>query len=185
MTPPKLAYHMGHCCAIKTIYNLGSSPYAETWPEPKREVPLDDISCDRNGYTMDEFGEYTTLDNMYYGGHQSQERIKSFDEILHYLADFRPFGLVEVAIVVDINRVSTIMDSQNLDLENHTDNGDTDGWSSFEQSEWVPELEKRGFKKVSEVPNSNSGNIVQVYHLVMNKDWHINVRNQVLTKKDK
>lgn len=41
--------------------------------------------------------------------------------------------------------------------------------SEFWQKAWVPVLEERGFKEVTSALNSNSDNVVTVYHLVIKK----------------
>lgn len=69
-----------------------------------------------------------------------EDRLKA---MLNYLSQWRSKGIVEITLV--------LMESD----------------SNFSQRAWVPVLEKLGFREVNSCFNSNSGNIVHVYHLNM------------------
>lgn len=185
----KISLHGGHCCGIKTIYDLGWSP--ENTAYRKSESSKKYLSADRNG------GQFDTDWDMYWPERPSEKMGERFKAYINYLAEIRRYGLVEVAIIVPCIRTECLSDTPMYLLENqkvstfeeavaaagsYYDEDDdetyTEGYSEgggrswWTQEEWIPVLEKHGFKMVSEFPNINSGNLIQVWHLVMNGEYH-------------
>lgn len=98
---------------------------------------LDKVSVDDS----DQYGHHVKSDQRFYHREAPAETyLQRFDRYLEYLKERRPKGIVEVAIVTK---------------------------GGLDQREWIPHLEQRGFKLVTEAVNSNSGNTVGVFHLVM------------------
>jgi hypothetical protein len=132
-----LSFHGGMCCGIKHIYNLGTKPEEMCEAEPATGKKFNDVSYD-----------YCRQDvSVYPDERPAETKLERMDRYLTWLSEYRPSGIVEVAIVQD-------------------------GSSWMDQSKWIPLLKERGFREVTPkqgVYNSNSGNRVHVYHLYMEK----------------
>ncbi len=80
-----------------------------------------------------------------------ESAVNRLDRYIKFLKEKRPSGLVEIALA----------ESQ---------------YNWVDQSAWFPVLEERGFKQVVRFKNSNSGNWVRVFYLVIEdgevkKEW--------------
>lgn len=76
--------------------------------------------------------------------HESAPREPAIDRVkryIDYLKRRRPKGMVEVTLFTTTS-------------------------GTYGQQDWFPVLEELGFKDVTQFKNSNSGNIVHVFHLV-------------------
>ena len=118
--------------------------------------------------------------NFYIDDRPKETAGKRFDAYLDRLMLLRPYGMVECTIVCNETGRFKVMSSEldeaerleNIDsLEVFTDDSTYEPLFSYDQSKWAPFLEERGFKMVTRFPNSNSGNYVHVYHLVMDAEW--------------
>ena len=152
----KITHHGGGCCAIKQISMLGCDPdefmYQFDALEGKGLENLKQYAnADARGAAVD------SSRNIYWFSRPSETAGERFDAYLDFLRKHRPCSLVEVTIV-PYEGSARFLD-------------DEDEWEEYQQ-EWVPFLEERGFKCVAKVANSNSGNHVHVYHLVLeDPDW--------------
>jgi hypothetical protein len=115
----------------------------------------------------------------YYKSRPPETYGERFDAYLHFLAKYRPYGLVEVTLVLKIGQTYNANDEiycleggeiESFEVEDAY--FDDDDYDRSYQEDWVPYIEDRGFKCVTVVPNTNSGNLVHVYHLVMDGEWH-------------
>lgn len=168
-----IGHHGGMCCGIKHIFNLRESPDSSVHAEG--EGDRDYVSHDRLGDPVD------SDENVYYKALPRQKAGDRMDTYLEYLAQIRPYGLVEVALQVDPktgpqiagHKMSKIEEGLVSFEEAFVTEAGEDSWLGFKstQEAWIPFLEKRGFKEVNSFANINSGNIVKVYHLVMRDDW--------------
>lgn len=181
-----ISHHGGQCCAIKHIHGLHDTP-DETYPLRVTIQDREDyITRDKDGGNVESGKTVFTTNEITEPGSKTYGEV--FDMYLEYLMRVRPYGMVEVTIVPTYN------DIVRYDAE-HCDDGDEEQRSGpvpvfdeevhgfrnrfLDQGEesdvyisWVPFLEDRGFKLAAKVPNTNSGNLVHVYHLVMNGEYH-------------
>ena len=152
----RITHHGGGCCAVKQISSLGCDPdefmYQFDAPEGKDLEDLKQYAkADARGTAV------CSSRNIYWFSRPSETAGERFDAYLDFLCKHRPCSLVEVTIV-------PYEDSARFP-------GDEDVWEEYQQ-DWIPFLEERGFKYVARVANSNSGNHVHVYHLVLeDPDW--------------
>ena len=150
----KITHHGGGCCAIKQICGLGYSPdeFMYSFDAPKE--------LERAKYYANEDargGNVESSRNIYWFSRPSETAGDRFDAYLDFLKKHRPCSLVEVTIV------------PYEDTASRPDNGSY--WEEY-QADWIPFLEERGFSCVAKVANSNSGNHVHVYHLVLeDPEW--------------
>lgn len=132
-----LSFHGGMCCGVKHIYEMGTNPEALNYSFEAVNTCNADIN-----YT------YTMQDKRLYPNAAPNETgIERLDRYLAWLKEYRPSGIVEIILTCEGF------------LGPYTD-----------QSKWVPILEERGFKKVTPeggVYNSNSGNQITIFHLIM------------------
>lgn len=169
----KITHHGGNCCGIKHIANLGVNPAYAVYNKTKTRK--DELSTDRNG------GVVSSAFNLYWPERPSETYGERFNAYLDYLAIIRPYGLVECTITTSncggFGISGDITGSMEWDLTPYEelrydeDEEEIPEGGHYDQSPWIPVFEKCGFQKVSEFPNSNSGNYVQVWHLVMSGDW--------------
>lgn len=177
----KISLHGGHCCGIKTIYDLGCDPDHTIYR--KLESSKEFLSVDRLG------GQFDTGWDMHWKARPSEKYRERFDAYIDYLAEIRRYGLVEVAIIVpcvtsetlegdmmyrlETGEIETFEEAVQQAVEDYVDDYDEGGDANYwTQEKWIPVLEEHGFKMVSEFPNINSGNLIQVWHLVMNGEYH-------------
>lgn len=80
--------------------------------------------------------DVSSKDNFFWLTAPGESTEDRLDRYIDFLKEKRPGGLIEVCLVSD------------------------------DQSYWIEQVEKRGFKLVAQFTNSNSGNIVNVYHLI-------------------
>ena len=149
----RITHHGGGCCAIKQICMLGSGPdefmYQFDAPEGKDLEDLKQYAkADARGTAVD------SSRNIYWFSRPSETAGERFDAYLDFLRKHRPCSLVEVTIV-PYEYSARYPD-------------DEDEWYKYQQ-DWIPFLEERGFKCVARVANSNSGNHVHVYHLILGR----------------
>jgi hypothetical protein len=139
---PMLGFHIGRCCGIKTIWDLGYDPDATAEALKKRHA----ICPDQYG------NDVNSLMNLFVDKAPEETYLERVDRYLAYLKVVRPHGIVEI-VLVD----STSCDEGCMCGEHQT-------------RTWQPLLEERGFKVVSDCYNSNSGNRIYVMHLCMDKE---------------
>ena len=189
-----IGYHIGHCCGIKTIYDLDTGP--EINRPPLKAGRKDNLGyrlvctdADLRGFgckTISRAKGELQMDDMYPHDLPEEKGIQRFDRLLAYIADIRPFGLVEVAIICRKNDKYGVSVAGGSGAGSEIENlqsfasVECDNFHSFTQDSWIEPLEARGFKHVTSVPNSNSGNIVRVYHLVTDKEWHLSSKKQLV-----
>ena len=138
--PMRLAAHGGCCCGIKTIHGLGESPDdLISKKEPHKHV-LTLHDADQLGYAP--HGDI----NLFTAGAPEETEGSRFKRVLDHLKDIRPAGVCEVVTV----------DSD--DADNYGLLATTDKWGDF--------LAGLGFYKVTSAKNSNSGNTIDIWHLV-------------------
>lgn len=164
----RITHHGGECCGIKHIMHLGKDPEAFLYRKGKTE----------NVCSQDRAGEdVRSCDNFYHHVAPREKYIERFDRYLDFLRRTRPYGTVEVSIV---RQYAGGVQAFSVDLRSAEGSispiapvvHPLEEFSVSYQDRWVPYLRGRRFKKVNEFSNSNSGNIVTVYHLNMNKKWH-------------
>lgn len=131
-----LSFHGGECCGIKTIAGFGLYG-GDTQPALKSEEAS---NPDRYGRSV------TSSTNAFYKEAPSESTEERFKRYIEFCKEWRPQGCIEVALA------RSPYDS-------------CDSWSQIKL--WEPLLFEHGFKvTVPEFLNSNSGNYVQIYHLV-------------------
>lgn len=144
----KITHHGGGCCGIKQISMLGFSPddltYATSAPDNLQEA--------KNYANRDATGQSVDGRNIYWFQRPTETTGQRFDAYLEFLSKHRPCSLVEVTIVP---------------YEESARYPDDEGGWEEHQISWVPFLEERGFNCVAKFANSNSGNHVWVYHLIL------------------
>lgn len=186
-----IGLHGGMCCGIKHIYSLDNSPSNTCYTKEKTSKEY--LSSDRDGSTF-EVGW-----NFYWKSRPKETYGERFAAYIDYLAEVRRYGLVEVAIIVPVQSSFETLSGETMDelelgliptfeeavdvAKHWADDDDeyrADDYNAggniiwYNQEEWVPVLEEHGFRMVSQFPNINSGNLVQVWHLVMDGEYHKN-----------
>lgn len=173
----EIYFHGGKCCAIKTIANLNYTP---TFSFSPREKTKKVTHRDRQG------SHVSTGEPFYWQERPRETGAQRFDAYLDYLRRVRPYGIVEVTIVTSFGGAAI----RGFDPCEAEDGVEMHGLESFcvetpenedllpsYQESWEPFLQERGFRLVTVAPNSNSGNFVKVYHLVMDPEWHGKVKD--------
>jgi len=127
----QLAFHIGKCCGIKTIWGMGLNPLGAEYA--LSELP-GRVQHDRTGAAVDSHLRF------FHEKAPQESKLNRLDRYLKFVKRERPQHIVEIVLAESVH---TFVD----------------------QSEWVPELETRGFKLVNSCKNSNSGSTVHVYHL--------------------
>lgn len=183
----KITHHGGKCCAIKHIHGLYDTP-----DMPFEEVfDVSELQGEDVGYLKsDRMGGPVSSDkNIYTGDIEELEGLtmgEVFDIYLRFLMKFRPYGLVEATIVPTVGETAVLNSfyeresetAEGIDLlpvfdeENESITRRNHSFSNSSYEKWASFLKARGFNCVSKAPNTNSGNIVHVYHLVMDGEWH-------------
>ena len=136
----RLAAHGGYCCGIKTIHGLGESPDGLISKKEPHKYVFTLHAADKFGCTP--HGDI----NMFTAGAPEETEGSRFERVLAHLKDIRPAGVCEVVTV---------------------DSGDTDnGWFTATTDKWGGFLVSLGFNKVTSAKNSNSGNTIDIWHLV-------------------
>lgn len=175
----RITHHGGECCGIKHICHLGHSPDYIVYGRKERASIL---HYDRHGDPV-----YSSQ-NVYHKAMPKEKTGERFDRYLDMLRHVRPFGIVEVTLVVnfgggfhantdyqeDIFQRSDGQMPEKVDLDEFVEEPEDE--DCFQDS-WVPFIEERGFRLINSCPNTNSGNIVKVYHLNMDEKWHEKVNN--------
>lgn len=134
----ELRYHGGKCCGIKTITNFSMLPDATVRAKKAEEfLGLDLIGSGGLGKTC------------FYAEAPEETYLERFDRILEYVKKWRPQGMVEVVLASNIISAGNDYRSQKKQLD-----------------VWGPIFLDRGFKEVAVFKNSNTGNIIHVYHLI-------------------
>lgn len=134
-----LVFHGGKCCAIRHIHTLYYSPTAihESVPGPEAGSDIHIPDPDRHG------AHIKSNLSFYPYALPKETGIERLDRYLAFLEMHRPGGIVEVTL---------------------SDVGET---GIGQNKNWSPVLLERGFKEVNTIKNSNTGNIVHVWHLNM------------------
>jgi len=188
-----IGLHGGNCCGIKIIYNLGPKP--EHIEYAKDETTQEHLSADRHGEEV-----CNPYFNFYWKSAPPEKAIERFDRYLSYIEQVRHYGLVEVTLAVsthcaspslhgytveqlELGNIETFEEAVDIAISEYEEGQGADRdyeeggearYDSWLQDSWIPELESRGFRKVSRFPNINSGNMVEVYHLVMDGNYYKN-----------
>jgi hypothetical protein len=136
-----LVCHGGHCCGIKHIYDLGVSPNSIRYGRPGVEYTTDPFWFSNGA------GDTSPGKRFYLPALNKEKAWRRLDRYLKYLDERRPKGIVEVVVI------------------SAGPNCPTPYFPYYQQHKnWRRTLLKRGFKKVNECENSNSGAILHVYH---------------------
>lgn len=150
----RITHHGGGCCGIKQIAMLGYSPDENLYPFDKPEDKK------KAKYYADQDargGNVESSRNIYWFARPYESAGARFDAYLDFLKKHRPCSLVEVTIVPYEDSVAA---------------GGDERYMAEYQADWRPFLKDRGFKMVNRFANSNSGNHIEVYHLVLeDPDW--------------
>lgn len=177
----KITHHGGNCCGIKHLVGLSEEP--DDYIEEKEETTKEGVSYDRGGQSV------TSSFNFHWPERPEETYEERFIAYLEFLARVRPFGLVECSIVVPHDEDAPLlklyawaMAEIELGLatyeEQMTDGENIGTGGGLDQSAWIPVFEANGFTCVNEFPNVNSGNTVQIWHLVMKNDWKPNNKKE-------
>jgi hypothetical protein len=141
-----LSFHIGKCCGMKTIWGMGCKPVSYEDGGNKKEYLLGKLGALEKPMKHDKVGAGVESHTRFYHHAAPMEtRLQRLDRYLNFVKDERPNNIIEIILAESINHYSN-------------------------QMEWVPELEKRGFKFVNKCKNSNSGNTIHVYHLNVGED---------------
>jgi hypothetical protein len=131
----KLVTHGGQCCGIKIIHTMGWSP-SDDYECPPLKKARSHPAFPGAGYDYNNPGKRFFWDKA-----PAEHPLRRLDRYLAFCDRERPNGVVE--IVLSYNE------------EDEEEN---------QVPQWEPDLLTRGFKKVNECLNSNSGNYVCIYH---------------------
>jgi hypothetical protein len=143
-------HHGGKCCGIKTISGLCYDPGYTMWAiESNDGKYLEQDACG--------VGVASNW-NVYPYSRPKESAGERFDAYLDFLKIHRPCSLVEVT-VVPYNWEAKAEAGLNYTTDEY-------------QVKWVKFLEARDFKRVARFANCNSGNYVEVYHLVLRDEEH-------------
>lgn len=159
--------HGGACCGIKTIKGFPEDPeemmYKEshrpptTAPEPyfdEEYDPEDDPNCEGLASDRDVMGYCVRSDwSFFYGDLPAEKAWERLDRLIAFCKRERPSHIIEIALA-----------EYGIDEDDYY--YDEDDYECTEQNTpWAPYLIERGFKETVSGRNSNSGNIVHVWHL--------------------
>lgn len=142
----KITHHGGNCCGIKTISGLFSPDDNQARLTVKSPSAADqELNQDIRGQTV------SSSTNMYLYAAPEETSLQRFDRYLDFLCEKRPYHIIEVAIAAypESAQSEAAFDASRI--------------RDF-QTSWIPLLLQRGFKESVRNFNSNSGNIVIVYH---------------------
>lgn len=145
MPEPKIAFHAGKCCGIKTIHSLGSDPTA-LCPE------IVAVTRAANSQNADQYGYDINSSFNFFNGNAPAESVE--DRIRRYVAfldTWRPNGIVEIALT---------------DYEGSQGEGNEDD----QIAAFGDLLKELGFREVNNCYNSNSGNRIYIFHRNTDKD---------------
>lgn len=151
-----LVNHGGLCCGIKHIYGLDYSPNSKSYYEytpAHKGFPGDDT-----------IGNPTRSDYNLYGlPYNKGDKLGDiFTSMVEYCRKHRPAGVIEVTIILYEDFDDCFGDDVDaVTIDTCVSRGDG-------QALWVPFLVEKGFKLVTKFVNSNSGNLVGVFHYVYN-----------------
>jgi len=135
----RLAFHGGMCCGIKTIYELGF-PNDTSPPLTKKDKDNSDV-----GYSA-----VKPTHSFFTDAAPKETNLERLDRFIAFCKTNRPAHIIEVA------------------LADHPANNYKAGSVScypYQTKLWGQILTDRGFKKVTESKNSNSDNVVSIWHL--------------------
>lgn len=140
----KLTYHIGQCCGIKTVFNFFYNPDS-LLPATRITKPGD--------WGKDTFGHHvSSTDSFWYGEAPKETYKERLQRFIAFMHKHRPYNVLEVVIVPEYGS----------DPEDDED----EGGQEYQRC-WIPVLEELGFKMVTEALNSNSHNVIQIWHLVI------------------
>lgn len=141
----KLTYHIGLCCGIKTVHGFYYRPDSII-PATKQDKPGD--------WGKDKFGyQVSSTESFWFGEAPAETYKERLQRFIAFMHKHRPNNVLEAVIVPEYGAD-----------ENDEDDDEVD--KGF-QNRWIPVLEELGFKMVTEALNSNSGNVIQIWHLVI------------------
>ena len=133
----KISFHGGKCCGIRHIHGFPHWPYQKSL-EPELEANNEFSSLDRQGFDV------SSATNVFYKAAPAESLYDRLSRYITFLREFRPGGVVEVCLAKSRKE-------------------DFDQIAMHEA-----ELFKHGFHLVTELLyNSNSKNVIRIYHLVM------------------
>ena len=140
MAQLKCVYHGGKCCGIKTIYGFGYGDNAKKHMEDSLYETGDGTPED-----YDKSGDEVSSDLPFFTEEAPEEStLDRLDRYLSFIEKWRPSGIVEITLAETMSNVDSYWNQVRI---------------------WEKDLLDRGFKEVNKHKNSNSGNIVHVYHL--------------------
>jgi len=136
----RLAFHGGMCCGIKTIYELGF-PNDTSPPLTKKDKDNSDV-----GYSA-----VKPTHSFFTDAAPKETNLERLDRFIAFCKERRPAHIIEVTLADDPNN-------------NYNAKSEYIGYT-YQTKMWGKILTDHGFKKVTEGKNSNSGNVVSVWHL--------------------
>lgn len=112
------------------------------------------LLSERESGGKDAGGSHVKSDESFFFGEAPKETAEQrLDRYIEFMHKYRPRNILEAVIVPYYGGITSDDDDDHV-----------------YQARWVPVLESRGFKKVNEAGNSNSSNIVQVWHLIISPE---------------
>lgn len=132
-------FHGASCCGISTLHLCG-------YESP--EYVVSEVPTPSRNYVMELQRARIIYASL---AHPEQTAGERADDFIRRLSDDGRRGLIEVVLITD------------------SDCFDEDEEPDATQEAWIPWLKQRGFKKVNEFQNSNSGNTLSVFHLNTNQ----------------
>jgi hypothetical protein len=137
----QIAYHGGKCCGLKTIYKMGYNP--------DEKIPADSSFLKEAKYGVtnkDALGNsVSSNDTPYFGVTEKETYKERLVRFIDFLRVNRPSGLIEIAL-----------------MEHPSDPN-----YYYSQRKWYPFLEELGFTMTTRFKNSNSGNWVTTWILIL------------------
>lgn len=90
---PKIAFHGGLCCGIKTIHRMGYNPKAVVMALEPSDVP-----------DYDQYGhDFNTEVNIFCNDAPEETAEERVDRYLKFLDAVRPYGIIEIILADDPN----------------------------------------------------------------------------------
>jgi hypothetical protein len=132
----RISLHGGDCCGIKHIHNLGYYPHVGI--ASRRALPVNTSFGQKAVRSVNDMRHANKkADCDFYNLSAPVETYeKRFKRFVSFIKEHREHGIIEVTINI------------------------------FSQKAWKPVLKEQGFKTVSSGNNSNTGNIIEIWHLV-------------------
>lgn len=141
----RMTNHGGHCCGMKQIFGFNTNGRDDT--NERGYISYKNVTEVPKKYAN--VNNYTAVDDdtlrdtKYIPPETTAERL---DRFLGFMKERQ--GIIEIILAES-------------------------PYSWMDQSVWVPIVESRGFIEVSQCYNSNSSNVIHVYHLVNDKKGRV------------